>query len=97
MAEKAVESAEDAGFPPSAQASDNEEENKLEYTNIHNEFKKLVEELIGCLLHRYLHRTQQLRREIEIDGQRDTEDRIHGETGDNIGGRNPPLCVGQER
>lgn len=27
MAEKAVESAEDAGFPPSAQASDNEEEN----------------------------------------------------------------------
>jgi hypothetical protein len=29
---------------------DNEEENKLEYTKIHNDFKKLVEELIGCLL-----------------------------------------------
>jgi len=29
---------------------DNEEENKLEYTSIHNEFKKLVEELIGELL-----------------------------------------------
>ena len=29
---------------------DNEDENKLEYTSIHNEFKKLVEELIGELL-----------------------------------------------
>ena len=29
---------------------DNEEENKLEYTKIHNDFKKLVEELIGCRL-----------------------------------------------
>ena len=26
---------------------DNEEENKLEYTKIHGDFKKLVEELIG--------------------------------------------------
>lgn len=29
---------------------DNEDENKLEYTKIHNDFKKLVEELIGHLL-----------------------------------------------
>ena len=29
---------------------DNEEENKLEYTPVHNEFKNLVEDLIGCLL-----------------------------------------------
>ena len=29
---------------------DNEEENKLEYTKIHNDFKKLVEELLGHLL-----------------------------------------------
>ena len=29
---------------------DNEEENKLEYTPIHNQFKNLVEELIGHLL-----------------------------------------------
>jgi len=29
---------------------DNEEENKLEYTSIHNEFKRLVDELIGCLI-----------------------------------------------
>ena len=29
---------------------DNEEENKLEYTKIHNDFKNLVEELIGHLL-----------------------------------------------
>jgi hypothetical protein len=29
---------------------DNEDENKLEYTPIHNKFKDLVEELIGCLL-----------------------------------------------
>ena len=29
---------------------DNEEENKLEYTSIHGDFKKLVEELIGELI-----------------------------------------------
>jgi hypothetical protein len=29
---------------------DNEEENKLEYTKIHGDFKKLVEELLGHLL-----------------------------------------------
>jgi hypothetical protein len=29
---------------------DNEEENKLEYTPIHNEFKKIVEDLIGELI-----------------------------------------------
>ena len=29
---------------------DNEEENKLEYTPIHNKFKKLVEDLIGELI-----------------------------------------------
>ena len=29
---------------------DNEEENKLEYTNIHSDFKNLVEELIGELI-----------------------------------------------
>jgi len=29
---------------------DNEEENKLEYTEKHKNFKLLVEELIGCLL-----------------------------------------------
>lgn len=29
---------------------DNEEENKLEYTPLHKQFKDLVEELIGCLL-----------------------------------------------
>ena len=29
---------------------DNEDENKLEYTPIHNQFKNTVEELIGCLL-----------------------------------------------
>ena len=29
---------------------DNEEENKLEYTKIHGDFKKLVEELIGELI-----------------------------------------------
>lgn len=29
---------------------DTEDENKLEYTQIHNKFKKLVEELIGELL-----------------------------------------------
>ena len=29
---------------------DNEEENKLEYTKIHTEFKKLVEDLIGELI-----------------------------------------------
>jgi hypothetical protein len=29
---------------------DSEEENKLEYTTIHNQFKNLVEELIGHLL-----------------------------------------------
>jgi len=29
---------------------DNEEENKLEYTSIHNDFKRLVDELIGCLI-----------------------------------------------
>ena len=31
-------------------AFDNEEENKLEYTKIHNDFKKLVEELLDHLL-----------------------------------------------
>jgi hypothetical protein len=29
---------------------DNEEENKLEYTPIHYEFKKIVEDLIGELI-----------------------------------------------
>jgi hypothetical protein len=29
---------------------DNEEENKLEYTSIHSQFKNLVDELIGCLI-----------------------------------------------
>ena len=29
---------------------DNEDENKLEYTPVHNEFKNIVEELIGHLL-----------------------------------------------
>lgn len=29
---------------------DNEDENKLEYTSIHHQFKKIVEELIGELL-----------------------------------------------
>jgi len=29
---------------------DNEEENKLEYTSIHKDFKNLVDELIGCLI-----------------------------------------------
>ena len=29
---------------------DNEEENKLEYTKIHFDFKKLVEDLIGELI-----------------------------------------------
>ena len=29
---------------------DNEEENKLEYTGIHKEFKKIVEDLIGELI-----------------------------------------------
>ena len=37
-------------FAKYCQQFDAEEENKLEYTKIHNDFKKLVEELIGCLL-----------------------------------------------
>jgi len=29
---------------------DNEDENKLEYTNLHNSFKKIIEELLGELM-----------------------------------------------
>ena len=55
---------------------DNEEENKLEYTKIHNEFKKLVEELLGHLLAEMEITQEQFMAACEKAGQNQVHKRI---------------------